>query len=1707
MADEPKIISIDEINRIGGASASGGTPPAPAPPDSSNPKTGGPKEGVQILNIDDINKIGATPVGEQYGPAAPKPAGIMANIGEASWGDLAGLLGLPANAGAYLIQMPVDAVNIIKAKTGWDNLEDDQKAYFRNKHSASSKVMDWLESGASDPFAGPKWWERRFKEIGAMKGVTPQTPNEQLAAAGAHGGMAMASLGAGAEAVLLNTWMKGEAAMNAALRSAPKLLPTIAETFAGSGITSNYLMGVTGGVTGEYAQRYVPDWAKPTVRALGEVAGGLPVAIFSSSARKLINDIGDTLSTGYSAARKMIRGAESPEGLRTGLANYESTVPGFEPTVGQASGDKGVLGMEKKAASEEKSQAAFRTRAEEQNRSLWASLNILKDPAASITNFKEYLAGKIKSIADSGEENVTNAGKAVEESLNMAGGKRFSDPTAYGDSAREQIANIHKEADRQVARLKNLVDPDRNIMVSTEELKSGIEDAYGPADKKAAKPPAGEEARLLKVISEYGDQEPFAELVDLHTSLVSEIRKERVRTPGAETSVAESRMTKALAVVEDVLASKGAKAATDNPEVKARVVSSLEKEAEASGPRPANENVDAGKVTDVADTSGVSTEINVKEKQGALADSYKNEAALLDQRNAALRSGNIEEFDRLDALYSAAVDKSNALEKSITGGDAQAAAPAADLLADKIRTARDASQKAMDSAQNELNRSTAAGDELGARRAEKALAEATASRNEMAQRLSEHLTKAHEEVLANESVGKPTISPEGSSVAPGTPANDPGIGIASVNKDPFVGAATDRPVKKQVTVDGESMSITLNPTQAQVARIAQESGSGDALLVHDPDTGRFYVWESAPSQEADESVMRALGIKDPYQFLYEGAAHGDPSYQEHFESFMKNPKEVGGRSFEDKMSGTNAGPDHIVNDPRIKALDAKIKAASDKYNDAYADQRTDDVDAAWKEMNKFNNERNSLIDEINASRGTGGGTQAGQDLSSKLTKEVPGTPLVKNYNNDKDLYDDLKELYGPGNFKITSGLQGRWFAYDTENRLIAVQDRSSGEWHVLAPEVKPPASKSATPVIEQNMFGLDSNFLTVNRSLRMKKGTLAEVADMDREFATNGQPLPSDTLFRVIEIPIDGKLAQDLQAGKPMTDRGYFATSTDEARVNQIGKTHMLDEGNMAVIFHVNGEGGAPVKAIHNPKENEYLIQRGTTFDISNPRMVDGMLHVDATPSKTMRAPKDAASAGDAAASDTVAESVMSPSAGGKSVADLESQVAIAREKHKASGKESDLDKVVSLTNELISARKSEATAAETARGEAVAGAQERFAIAKTAEDEKRALYETGPVGEVLRQGADEGTHRMAGSKVADNLIDTPEKFSAFVAAAKGDPSLRDTVRDYAAFAMRAFTMRDGLISPERLRTWVENHKYIIDQFPELGSRLRDVGTARAMLDDAIESQKAALDAFQTKAVERVLGTGRVVDSVGTSLGKPGEFGDLVAKVAGDADATQGLKNAVVEHIIERATASGESGTSGLKKLDGAALESMINKYRESLEKLFTPEQVESMANVAREYQIAARTADAVKGNDITGRRLSSLALLAIRHGGEFLGTVIGAGLGHKTGGTIGHVMGGASSGYMAGVVGDYYLVKQLGKIDKAVADMLLNPKVAQEWINKVHVTEMNRDTWSENVGRKLRALMANALVDDTEESTGIKPHSRVIVPPRRGGSPQGASP
>lgn len=351
--------------------------------------------------------------------------------------------------------------------------------------------------------------------------------------------------------------------------------------------------------------------------------------------------------------------------------------------------------------------------------------------------------------------------------------------------------------------------------------------------------------------------------------------------------------------------------------------------------------------------------------------------------------------------------------------------------------------------------------------------------------------------------------------------------------------------------------------------------------------------------------------------------------------------------------------------------------------------------------------------------------------------------------------------------------------------------------------------------------------------------------------------------------------------------------------------------------------------------------------------------------------------------------------------------------------------------------------------------ARGRLAAATEATKQRKQTFGEGALGSMLRRSGSDGPYRLQNAAVPEKLFFPGGRSAENIAKfrkAVGDEQAMGHLADYAVSQMRrAAETPEGIIDPKRLESWRRRHSDALKAFPALNARFADVEKASQAAIEAGTRRAQQLDDFQRGLVGRLIGAEHPEDvtrMVGSIFGRQ-DANAVMARLAKETntnpEARQGLRKAVVDHMLGRYVSNTEAATSGRTLLKADQLQSFLKQNRSILKRIFAENEMQRMQAVADDLQRANRSIASVKLPGSPGTAQDTFAVQKGETGKTILAKVLGAAL-----------VGGAAAGLGGSAVGilgasAVNAARQAGihTVDDLVRDALLHPDRAALLLHK----------------------------------------------------------
>ena len=259
--------------------------------------------------------------------------------------------------------------------------------------------------------------------------------------------------------------------------------------------------------------------------------------------------------------------------------------------------------------------------------------------------------------------------------------------------------------------------------------------------------------------------------------------------------------------------------------------------------------------------------------------------------------------------------------------------------------------------------------------------------------------------------------------------------------------------------------------------------------------------------------------------------------------------------------------------------------------------------------------------------------------------------------------------------------------------------------------------------------------------------------------------------------------------------------------------------------------------------------------------------------------------------------------------------------------------------------------------------------------------FERGAVGGVLKRGQ-YGEQPPASSVPADLFFrgsGSPEAARQFIAAAGGRPRALQAAQDYIATMLRQnVTQADGTIDPARLARFQSDYSGALQAFPELRSGVANVAEAQAAVDQAMLAQTARQSEMRGSPLNQFLTKNptEAVASIIKSQNSEGAVSSVMDQLRGNPASLAAFKRSVVEWFEGAIENAGMQPVSGEQLQSFAKVRAIFESKMPTLAKIFTPDEIKSLAAFADQMGQEARVMGAKPLGSNTFANLASRYLV-----------------------------------------------------------------------------------------------------------------------------------
>jgi hypothetical protein len=369
-------------------------------------------------------------------------------------------------------------------------------------------------------------------------------------------------------------------------------------------------------------------------------------------------------------------------------------------------------------------------------------------------------------------------------------------------------------------------------------------------------------------------------------------------------------------------------------------------------------------------------------------------------------------------------------------------------------------------------------------------------------------------------------------------------------------------------------------------------------------------------------------------------------------------------------------------------------------------------------------------------------------------------------------------------------------------------------------------------------------------------------------------------------------------------------------------------------------------------------------------------------------------------------------------------------------------------------------------------GARDRLTAARTATRERAETFDNKTLGPFRRRPSFTAPYDMAAETVpAKVFFGRPESARAIdqYRRAVGQEAADQQIQQYAVSRLRLAAFNaDGSINLNKLEGWRRSHADSLAKLPALRQQVDELAvSARSVADrsdaaarlgkeaskasqaeiaEAARRQRRMTEAAQRSRLGKVMNADsgeEVVRQVGSIFGRPDagrEMLKLNLAARGNPEAREGLRRAVVDHILNKFVGNAEAGASGQNLIKGDQFQTFVKNNVGAIRSAgFNDQEIRAIQAIASDLQRSNRSISAMRIPSGSNTAQDILAAAQSDTATSILSRLVGA---YATGGNIVSIVGGkvASALREAG----------FQTVDDILADALLNPERARLLLQKV---------------------------------------------------------
>lgn len=264
-----------------------------------------------------------------------------------------------------------------------------------------------------------------------------------------------------------------------------------------------------------------------------------------------------------------------------------------------------------------------------------------------------------------------------------------------------------------------------------------------------------------------------------------------------------------------------------------------------------------------------------------------------------------------------------------------------------------------------------------------------------------------------------------------------------------------------------------------------------------------------------------------------------------------------------------------------------------------------------------------------------------------------------------------------------------------------------------------------------------------------------------------------------------------------------------------------------------------------------------------------------------------------------------------------------------------------------------------------------RFKAATAATRNIKDTFGAKPVKGIMRRPGPTYPYEMSPENVSAQIFKAGPEGAANIQNVMKAGATKDAIEAAAVLSAKRSASKEGAFDPAKFAAWRAKHTDALKQIPEIDQKLSSAALAAKTMIETGERNAKVIAEVRKTAIGKLLNVEAGADvaaTIGSMLNRSDAvkaMRDLAKEAAGDPNALEGLRRAVVDHMLTRLKTPKDA-------LRPDTFQRFLGKNAPALAQVLTPEQMSSLRAIAQDLKRASRDVRAPGGGSDTAENLAA---------------------------------------------------------------------------------------------------------------------------------------